>query len=102
MGGWVHQSLGYQWIFLAALAVGVTWLLVALTMSPPGQYSSRVLDLEGLKTDQSSTLNRQLGELAGIVEAVVIAEEKVAYLKIDRKKLDEAKLDALLAANELR
>ena len=102
MGGWVHQAFGYQGVFLAALFVGVTWLLVALTMSPPGHYSSRVLDLDGLKSEQSTSLARQLGELTGIVEAVVIAEEQVAYLKIDRRKLDESKLDALLAANELR
>lgn len=102
VGGWVHQSLGYQWVFIAALVVGVIWLLVALSMRPPGHYSSRVLDLDGLKSEQSVSLARQLTELAGVAEAVVIAEEKVAYLKVDSKKLDEAELDALLAANELR
>ena len=102
LGGWVHQSFGYQAVFLAAFAVALVWLLIALSMRTPGQYSSRVLDLAGMTVEKTSSFAKDLNQLAGIVEAIVIAEEQVAYLKIDRKKLDESELDALLAANELR
>lgn len=102
LGGWVHQSMGYQSVFLAAFVMGLIWLLVALTMKAPGQFSSRVLELEGLKADQSTSLARQLTELAGVIEAVVIADEQMAYLKVNSKELNESELDALLAANELR
>jgi len=102
MGGWVHQSFGYQAVFLAAATVAVIWLLLALTMRAPGQYSSRVLDLAGMNVEKTSSFAKDLNKLAGIVEAIVIADEQVAYLKIDSKKLDETQLDALLAANELR
>jgi hypothetical protein len=78
--------MGYPGVFLAAALVALIWLLVAIGMQPPGQYSSRVLSLEGLSAEQSSVVARELAGLRGIIEAVVIADEEVAYLKIDRKK----------------
>jgi len=37
-------------------------------------------------------LTRQLAGLAGVTEAVVVAEEGVAYLKVDKKVFDESTL----------
>jgi hypothetical protein len=37
-------------------------------------------------------LSRQLSALAGVAEAVVVAEEGVAYLKVDKQVFDEAAL----------
>ena len=62
----------------------------------------RMPELDGLQAEKSGAFARELSQLAGVVEAIVIAEERVAYLKVDRTKLDETQLDALLVANELR
>ncbi|MGD2118614.1 MAG: MFS transporter [Chromatiales bacterium] len=97
-GGWVHQQFGYVTVFLAAAGLAVVWLGIALTMRTPGQYSSRVLAIQARDREQSARLVSQLSALEGVVEAVVIAGEQVAYLKVDRKKLNESELEAVLAA----
>jgi len=40
-------------------------------------------------------LAAQFREVAGVVEAVVIAEDQVAYLKVNEKELDEKGLAAI-------
>lgn len=102
IGGWVHQMYGYQWIFMAALVIGVIWLGFALSMATPGQYSNRVLSLDDIDDEKSVRLSAQLMQLAGVIEAVVIKDEKVAYLKIDRNRLNEDELNALIATSQLR
>jgi hypothetical protein len=37
-------------------------------------------------------LTRQLAGLAGVAEVVVVAEEGVAYLKVDKQAFDESQL----------
>ncbi len=97
-GGVVHQYLGYEWVFAACLGVAVVWLFVALTMKHPGQYSSRVIDLDGFSEQKIKGLSVKLQALAGVVEAVVIPAEEVVYLKVDRKQFNEDELEAVLVS----
>ena len=39
----------------------------------------------------------ELPKIAGIVESVVVVEEGVAYLKVDKQHLDQAALNACLS-----
>lgn len=98
-GGLVHQHLGYEWVFVACLVIALIWLLVALTMKHPGQYSSRVIDLDGLPEQKISGLSARLQSLTGVVEAVVIPAEEVVYLKVDRQRFNESELEALLVGS---
>jgi predicted MFS family arabinose efflux permease len=98
-GGMVHQYLGYEWVFAACLLVAVIWLAVALTMQPPGQFSSRVIDLDGMPAKQLQGLSGRLTALSGVIEAVVIPAEEVVYLKVDRKQFNENELEALIQTN---
>ena len=73
------------------------WLLVAAGMRAPRQLSSELRGLgevEGLQVDE---LTDRLLSVPGVVEAVVVPEDGVAYLKVDRKGLQCAALDAVLA-----
>ncbi|NNJ92292.1 MAG: MFS transporter [Gammaproteobacteria bacterium] len=99
IGGLVHQYLGYEWVFAACLVIALLWLMVALTMKHPGQYSSRVIDLEGLSEQKISGLSVKLQSLKGVVEAVVIPTEEVVYLKVDRKQFNENELEILLVGS---
>jgi hypothetical protein len=47
--------------------------------------------------EEAHHLSQQLAAVAGVAEAVVIAEEGVAYLKVDQHILDEAALHELSA-----
>jgi len=93
IGGIVHQQFGYQWVFIAAALIGLLWLLIALTMEQPGQYSNRVITMPDLNEVQSKALAKLLGEVKGVIEVVIIAGEKVAYLKVDRKEIDDKEFE---------
>ena len=95
-GGAVHQLVGQQGVFLVCLVVAIVWFVVALTMKHPGRYSSRVVDLKGVAAESLDEVSAKLSALSGVGEAVVIPAESVAYLKVDRRQLNEDDLQALL------
>jgi MFS family permease len=96
LGGWVHQSFGLQAVFVAGALVAVIWVLLAIGMRQPGRYSSRLLNLESLPGGAVADLAQRLRGVPGVVEAVVVADEGVAYLKVDRDRLDDGALDAIM------
>ena len=90
LGGVLHGLYGLHAIFLISAAGALLWLLLAFSMSRPEKLSSYIyriaspVDVVGL--------DQRLTALAGVTEAVVIAEEGVAYLKVDKQVFDESQL----------
>jgi MFS family permease len=97
IGGWVFQQFGQVAIFGAAAIAATLWLLVASGMRQPRRYASRLVSLEGLDGSEPGALLARLRDVPGVVEAVVIADEGVAYLKVDRDRLDDRALDEIVA-----
>lgn len=96
-GGWAHQTFGVQGVLLFAAAVTAGWLLLASGMRSPGRHSSRLIKVAVVDEAGASALAARLGRVPGVVEAVVVAADGVAYLKVDKARLDEAALDAICA-----
>ncbi len=98
LGGWVHQQFGLTAVFEVGALVAVLWLVVGSGMHRPGRYSSRLVSLDSVRVvgDHSDLVDRLRG-VPGVVEAVVVPDERVAYLKIDRDQLDDVALDAIVA-----
>jgi len=92
LGGLLHGQYGLQAVFLCAAFGALVWLLLALPMSQPGKFSSYIYRLDPLKPVDRAALTRQLAALAGVAEAVVVAEEGVAYLKVDKRVFDASAL----------
>jgi MFS family permease len=96
-GGLVHQLWGQSSVLLFGAAVAFVWFLVALPMGRPRQVSNQVIRLAG---DTGTTdLQRRLVQIPGVEEAVVVAEEGLAYLKVDNRRLDWARLQAFSAGD---
>ncbi len=95
VGGTVHQHFGVTAVFEAGALVALIWLLVASGMRKPGRYSSRLVNLDSV--DDGGDLVDRLLRVPGVVEAVVGADEGVAYLKVDRERLDDVALDEIVA-----
>jgi hypothetical protein len=70
----------------------VAWLLVLLTGSAPVLFDSRVLKITSASKAEAGGLSEELARIPGVLEATVVAEEGVAYIKIDRSRLDEERL----------
>jgi MFS family permease len=92
VGGLLQGWLGLHSVFLCAALGGLVWLALAAGMSPPAKLSNYIYRTGVVDPDQVSVLSRQLTALAGVAEAVVVAEEGVAYLKVDKRVFDEAVL----------
>ena len=87
VGGWVYQHAGTGAVFEFNGVLAALWLVLAATMRPPTYLASRVLRLgEGAR--DARQLAAALREVPGVAEAVVVAEEGVAYLKVDSRVYD--------------
>jgi predicted MFS family arabinose efflux permease len=95
-GGWIYGHYGIPYVFLFCSAAALLWFVFALGMKPPRGLSSLLVNVKGLSQDQASTLSGRLLQVPGVAEAVVLAEDGVAYLKIDKEKLDRMALTGLL------
>lgn len=94
-GGWALGQGGPQAVFgVSALALAL-WLGVAATMRAPRHLSTRLLAVGPLGAAEADALAARLAAVPGVAEAVVVAEDGVAYLKVDRATLDEQALARL-------
>ncbi|MDG4553757.1 MAG: MFS transporter [Candidatus Competibacter sp.] len=98
LGGLLHGRVGFQGVFAFATLCALTWLLVAWTMRNPSYLSSYLLNVGTLDEVEAWDLAARLTRVPGVAEAVVIAADGVAYLKVDRRALDEAALRAYATA----
>jgi MFS family permease len=90
LGGILQGMFGLHVIFLFAALGALVWWLLATAMKPPAKLSSYIYKLA--VTGDYGDLTRQLASLAGVAEVVVVAEEGVAYLKVDKQQFDESLL----------
>ncbi len=78
---------GPGWVFGALAATAAAWLAFAGPMRLPRPVSSYVVSLHPQQRGADDVAAR-LSDVPGVEEAVVVAEEGVAYLKIDRNRFD--------------
>ena len=98
LGGAVQQALGAPDVFLVAGAAAFVWLAAAASMTPPERVTSQVIALgAGRDLADALGLQRELLAVPGVRDAVVVPEERVAYLKVDSRELDSARLAAFSA-----
>jgi len=96
-GGWIHGRAGAGSVFAWTGGLALLWLLIAATMKQPSYLTTRLIRIGGA-VDAEQLVSR-LRQLPCVAEAVVIAEEEVAYLKVDPKIFDAAMAQSLVAAS---
>lgn len=101
LGGWIlgwSDGVDIAPVFLVSGAVALLWLLVASSMERPKLVKTQLLRVGEIDQPQAAILAKQLLGIPGVSEAVVIAEDEVAYLKVDEKILDRKSLEAIASA----
>lgn len=94
-----HVNSQVSWAVLAGVAI--VWLIVAAKLISPPYLSSLAVRLPD-HSDQPHTVNDwvvNLLDIDGVEDVVVLLEQRVAYLKIDKTKMDvptRAQLSTLL------
>ena len=89
IGGTLYGALGVTGVFgFCGLAL-LFWAYLAYTMRQPKYLSSFMINV-GVMDDKGATkLAEELSNIPGVAEAVVIAEDGIAYLKVDNQIIDK-------------
>ncbi|WP_025733355.1 MFS transporter [Carnimonas nigrificans] len=95
LGGLVASHFGTDVVFLFVAVVALLWLLSAWSMRPPQHLSSEI-ESTTHQTLSSQTLQSRLLKVPGVVDAMVVDSEGLAYLKVDKLALDRDQLNELL------
>jgi MFS family permease len=98
VGGFAHQNGGSAGVFVLTTALALAWLVAAATMAQPSYLTTRLLPLVGDRKGDPETLAARLRQVPGVAEAVVVADENLAYLKVDSRSFDAARAEALAGA----
>lgn len=96
VGGWLQGWAGIEGVLLFCGSGAVLWLLVASSMRSPRYLSSHLLQVGVVDAQRARTLAQRFTQVRGVAEAVVIGEEGIAYLKVDKHALDEQGLAEVL------
>lgn len=100
-GGYLSHAYGFASVFVFCGVMMLLWLLLAYSMQSPPAVSTKMYTMAGT-TDQMSVevaaaLRNELAKLAGVIEAVVLPQERTVILKIDKTHdWDEAQVYQLL------
>jgi MFS family permease len=96
IGGALLQFVGGDSVFVFAIALLLVWLIVASTMKPPALVRTKLYHLSEMNEAAAVELQKQLAQLQGVREAMVVAAESIACLKVDMQGYDEAAVDKLV------
>ncbi|MCG6659448.1 MFS transporter [Halomonas campisalis] len=103
LGGLLAQQWGLPAVFIGCALLAALWWLVMLGMPAPPHLSSEVVALDDDHPEGAmETLMASFAEVAGVEDVLVVPEERLAYLKVDRRRLDEDALDRLIRSNRHR
>lgn len=100
-GGWLHHHYKMEIVLAVSAGLALIWLLLAITMQKTRHLTYHLLNVGELDQKQANHLTQQLLQIPGVAEAVIIVEDKVAYLKIDRRQVDQTKLDEFSTVHEV-
>lgn len=97
LGGYLSHYYGFAAVFIFCSILMAVWALLAITMQVPPAVKSKMYHLSKNKAKQADQLAVKLAALSGVREAVVLADEEIAIIKVDMHVAwDEAKILKLL------
>lgn len=97
LGGWLYGLQGAGLVFIAGAIIAAIWFIVSSSMKEPPYVSSLRITLSELAV-KDSALQRRLLAQPGVAEAIVVPEERSAYVKVDTKQTNRKQLEALVEA----
>ncbi len=91
-GGWVYSFAGAGGLYIALALICALWWLIALGMTNPHGFATHLVRVGSIGQQEASRLAEKFTALSGVREAVVVADEGVAYLRVDKLKFDRESL----------
>ncbi len=97
MGGYLYTLFDTNGVFIFAAALTLIWVLLIIPMRPPKHLSSKIISLSTVNKSNVAAISQQLDNIKGVVETIVVIEERVAYVKYSPDEIDETALSAFKA-----
>lgn len=98
LGGFIASEFNEQSIFMAMALFSVVWLVLSLGMKPLKKSKAYSFATNIATDEQAKAVAEKLAAMPGVVEAIIMHDEAVAYLKLDDKTADLPTIKALLNA----
>jgi MFS family permease len=90
VGGFLYGEHHISGVYVFCLVLALIWFIFAITMEKPAQVATRMIHLSNIKNEkQAHELEQKLLKINGIKQAKVIVSDKIAYLKVESKVLNE-------------
>ena len=96
LGGFIAGKFGEQTIFLVMALFGLIWLLLTLGMKPLKKSKAYSFATNIVSDEKAQEVAEKLSEMPGVIEAIIMRDEAVAYLKVDEKVVDLPSIKILL------
>ncbi len=98
VGGWLVEHWGSTAVFVFTAGMSAAWLVLVITMRKPRYLSSQLLNVGVVSESRAEQLATDLTRVPGVEEATVIADDGIAYLKVDNRQLDNDALKEFAVA----
>ena len=90
IGGWVLMHSDISLLMLVNMLVGLIWFILILLTRGSKNIGSRVVQLNGFSEKSAKEVLKELLSAKGVIDAVLIEEEQVAYLKVDQEQFNDS------------
>lgn len=87
IGGSLYSLYHFQGVFIFSSLLALAWLVYAAFMKQPANLGTVMIPVGSLNTQQAQQLSQEYRQINGVVEAAIIVEEGMVYLKIDKGKI---------------
>ncbi|HEX2237773.1 MAG TPA: MFS transporter [Gammaproteobacteria bacterium] len=92
LGGMLLNMAGPHAVFTGGGVAILLWAALMIGMRNPGRLSNYLLKVGPIDEQRARAMADRLTQVQGVTEAVVVPEDGLAYLKVDRQVLDEGRL----------
>ena len=96
VGGLLANTWGLNAVFIGGAVLALVWWVAMWRMPSPPPLSSEVVALHDTQPDAINLLMEHLADVVGVEDVMVVPEERLMYLKVNRKELDQAALAKLI------
>ncbi len=84
LGGWLYGKFTFSGVYLFCVILSLFWLALAFLMQPPRFLVTRMWKVAPSQQSNWDSIAASLHLLPGMVEITFIAEDGIAYLKMER------------------
>ena len=95
LGGWLFGVGGASLVFAGCAVLAALWLIFAANMQEPPYVTSVRLPVSPTAMQETQWLTA-LSSQAGVMDAVLVAEEAAVYVKFDTQIIDRASVESYL------